>query len=121
MVKFNIETDYPTDLDGLRPFIDPKSPTALDDIGVSMLAKKFYPTEDGKGDSGAYDAILVLAKEYGRNIDYKVTEYPKAGIPRWVWLAGAAALVGWYVLRNNKPKGLIGSIEGKTFNAGDLS
>jgi hypothetical protein len=122
MVKFNLEQNYPTDLDALRPFIDPKSPTALDDIGVAMLAKKYFPTADGKGNSGAYEAVLILAKEYGRAIDWNAAEYPKSkGIPQWVWLAGAAALVGWYVLRNNKPKGIFGTIEGKTFYAGDLS
>ena len=126
MVKFNLEQNYPTDLDALRPFIDPKSSTALDDIGVAMLAKKYFPTSDGKGNSGAYEAVLVLAKEYGRAIDWfelrNAAEYPKSqGIPQWVWLAGAAALVGWYVMRNNKPKGIFGTIEGKTFYAGDLS
>jgi hypothetical protein len=121
MVRFNLETNYPTEFEALRPYIDPKSPTALDDIGVSMLAKKFYP-ENGKGNSSAYEAVGILAKEYGRNIDYAVAEYKESkSIPRWVWLGAAVGLVAWYVMRNNKPKGIFGTIEGKTFYAGDIS
>ena len=121
MVRFNLETNYPTEFEALRPYIDPKSPTALDDIGVSMLAKKFYP-ENGKGNSSAYEAVGILAKEYGRTIDYAVAEYKESKtIPRWVWLGAAVGLVAWYVMRNNKPKGIFGTIEGKTFYAGDIS
>lgn len=106
----------PTDLEGLRPYVDPKSPQALNDESLAILKEVWNPTADGGGNSGGYEALQILAAEYGRNLN--APKKPK--IPRWIWLAGAAALVGWYVLRNNKPKGIFGKIEGKTFNAGDL-
>lgn len=118
MNKYNPKFIYPQELDKLDEYINPASPKALDDIGVSMLRAYFF----ANGLGGGYDAVEVLAQKYGRKIDYTIVEYPQSKrLPRWVWLAGAAALVGWYVLRNNKPKGIFGKLEGKTFNAGDLS
>lgn len=107
----------PTDIEGLRPYVDPKSPQALDDESLTILKEVWNPTADGGGDSGGYEALQILAAQYKRNLNAP----KKPSIPRWVWLAGAAALVGWYVMRNNKPKGIFGTIEGKTFYAGDLS
>jgi hypothetical protein len=120
MKPFNRDFAYPSTLDGLDIYINPKSSEALDDIGVAILREKFFNEKNG----GGYDAVEVLTAKYGRTINWDVKEYPKdksKGIPRWVWLAGAGALVLWYVMRDNKKKGLTGVLKGKTFDAGNLS
>jgi hypothetical protein len=121
MNRYDSNNYYPNTLEALDPFINPKSPTALDDIGIAILREKFFEAKDG----GGYDAIAVLVSRYGRNIDWMKLEYPKDksgnNIPRWVWLSGAGILVFWFVTRDNKKKGLTGVLKGKTFDAGNLS
>lgn len=119
MNKYNPEFAYPNTLDGLDKYINPQSPDALDDIGVAALRNQFFIDQDGSG----FDAIDSLLAKYKRTIDLSKKEYPASkGIPRWMWLAGAGALVLWFVMRDNKKnKGVNGVLKGKTFDAGDLS
>lgn len=121
MNNFDPNKEYPQDLEGMRPYVDPKSKEALSDLGLALLRKASKPTAFGAGASGRYEAISILSKEYGRNIDWNIADKKESkGLPQWFWLLGAAALVGWYVMRNNK-KGIFGMLKGKTFDAGDLS
>jgi hypothetical protein len=125
MNRLDPNKEYPQDLEGLRPYVNPNSPQALDDIALAQLRKKSIPTAFGTGNSGRFEAISILSQEYGRGINWDVLEYApqqeeKKGIPRWAWLLGAVVLVGWYVSRDSK-KGIFGVLKGKTFDAGDLS
>jgi hypothetical protein len=71
----------PTDIEGLRPYVDPKSPQALDDESLMVLKEVWNPTADGGGDSGGYEALQILAAQYKRNLNApKKTEYSPMGV-----------------------------------------